>query len=88
MMSKLKEILFFLRFVLLALAVGFIVGGLLFLYLDKNKMGIFLFEIFTILGLAFGISWALWISKNKNISDFISFSDSQQDDSNDEEEQP
>ena len=88
MMSKLKEILFFLRFVLLALAVGFIVGGLLFLYLDKNKMGIFLFEIFTILGLAFGISWAFWISKNKNISDFISFSDSQQDDSNDEEEQP
>ena len=88
MINKFLKQVSFLRFVLIPLGIGFLVGGLLYLFLEKSKMGIFLLEIFTLLGLAFGISWALWVSKNKNLSDFISFSDSQKDDIIDEKEQP
>jgi F0F1-type ATP synthase assembly protein I len=74
MFNKLIEGLYFVRIVISPLLVGLIIGGLLYFYLDKGKMGLFLFEIFSLLGLAVGIYWAIFISKKEKPSDFFSVS--------------
>lgn len=73
LVKKLINVLSIIRIILSPLVIGSIIGGLLYLYFDRNKTGVFLFEIFTLLGLAFGISWALYIVQKKSATDFITY---------------
>lgn len=79
MIKKFVESLYFIRIILSPLTIGFIIGGLVYLYRDGDKLGLFLFEIFTLVGLAVGIYWAVFVSKKQSSSDFMTYSDTNND---------
>jgi hypothetical protein len=81
LLKKIIESLYFIRIAFLPFLIGFILGGLVYLFLDKSKTGLFLFEIFSLVGLAVGIYWAVFISKKESPSEFFTHPTS------DEEEQ-
>ncbi|WP_124641842.1 MULTISPECIES: hypothetical protein [Amniculibacterium] len=62
----------FIRTVLISWIIGSILGGICYFF-SQNSTGIFLFEIFSILGLALGIFRAAFVSRKTKDTDYSQF---------------